>query len=156
MKSHPTSLIILSLTLLLTACVPIPAAPPETSPALPTPTPAPPAAEPKAGLSDLASGLAKIDQSDDIQQYSQLLDEFAACMNADINTEEDAPNYSDSETIAVSIFFAGMLTISGIFVQQFEQAFSENNAADDQTEHEPSFYEMLEVGLTACLEDESE
>ena len=35
-------------------------------------------------------------------------------------------------------------------------AFTENTAAGDETEDEPSAYEMLEMGLTACLENESE
>ena len=118
-------------------------------------TPAP-AADTKAGFSDLASALAKIDESDDIQQYAKLLDEFAACRQADIISEEDSPEYSESEIVAMSIYFAGMLSMAQLFTLAFEDAFSENTAAGDETEDEPSTYEMLELGLTACLENESE
>ena len=76
MKLHPSYPFILSLALLLSACVPIPATAPETTAPVSNLTPAP-AADTKAGFSDLASALAKADESDDIQQYAQLLDEFA-------------------------------------------------------------------------------
>ena len=155
MKPHPAYPIILSLALLLSACVPIPATAPEPTPPVSNPTPAS-AAETKAGFSDLASALAKADESDDIQQYSQLLDEFNACMQADVNNEEDIPEFSDSETVAVSIYFAGMLSMAQFFMLEFEDAFTENTAAGDETEDEPSAYEMLEMGLTACQENESE
>ncbi len=155
MKPHPALLIILSLALLLSACVPIPATAPETTAPVSNLTPAP-AADTKAGFSDLASALAKADESDDIQQYAQLLDEFVACMQADVYNEEDSPEYSDSEIVAVSIYFAGMLSMAQFFILEFEEAFTENAAAGDETEDEPSTYEMLEMGLTACLENESE
>ena len=155
MKQHPIFTIILSLALLLSACVPIPATAPETTAPASNPTPNP-AADTKAGFSDLASGLAKADKSDDIQQYSHLLDEFAACMQADTNNEEDSPEYTDSETVAISIFYAGMLAMAGIFMQEFEQAFTEDTAAVDETEDEPSAYEFLEMALTVCLQNESE
>ena len=150
MKLHPACPIILSLAILLAACVPIPATAPETSAAVSNPTPAP-AADTKAGFSDLASGLAKADESDDIQQYSQLLDEFVACMQADMNNGEDTPEYSESEIVAVSIYFAGMLSMAQLFALAFEEAFTENTAAGDETEDEPSAYEMLGMALTACL-----
>ncbi len=155
MKRNPISLLTLSLTLLLTACVPIPATPPSTTAALPSPTPDP-TAETKAGFSDLASALAKTDESDDLQQYSQLMDEFAACMQADAANEEEGPEFSESETVAMSIFFAGMLSMGQFFALAFEEAFTENTAAGDETEDEPSGYQMLEMALTACLQTESE
>ncbi len=145
MNRHPIFTIILTLSLLLSACVPIPATPPE-----------PTAAETNAGLSDLASALAKIDESDDIQQYAHLMDEFVACMQADVFTEEDSPEYSESEMAAVSIFFGGMLSMAQFFSQAFEDAFTEDSAANDQSENEPSAYEMLEMALTACLQTEPE
>ena len=148
-----TYIITLTLTLLLTACVPIPATPPPTTAALPTPDSA---AEPKASFSDLASALAKIDESDEIQLYFQILDEFVACMQADMNSGEDVPELTDSETVAVSIFFGGMLSMGQFFALAFEQAFTEDNAAAGETENETSTYEMLEMGLAGCLEDESE
>ena len=144
---------IITLTLLLIACVPIPATSPATPAALLTPTPDP-AEEPKAGFSDLASALAKVDESDDIQQYHQILDEFAACMQADMNNGEDIPELTDSETVAVSIFFAGMLSMGQFFALAFEEAFTENTAPGDETENEPSAYGMLEMALIACLQNE--
>ena len=42
------------------------------------------------------------------------------------------------------------------FSQAFEDAFTEDSAANDQTENEPSAYEMLEMALTACLQTEPE
>ena len=81
MKTHPALPIVLSLAILLSACVPIPATAPETTAPVSHPRPAP-AADTKAGFSDLASGLAKIDKTDDIQPCAQLLDEFAACRQA--------------------------------------------------------------------------
>ena len=156
MKLHPICPIILSFALLLTSCVPIPATPPP-KPIASIPTPLPnPAPEPKAGFSYLASALAKIDETDDIQQYSKLLDEFAACMQADVNDEEESPEFSESEIVAMSIYFAGMLSMGQFFALAFEDAFTESAAAGDETEDEPSAYEMLEMGLTACLESESE
>lgn len=152
---YSTYLITLSLTLLLTSCVPIPATPPSTTAALPTPIPSP-AAETKAGFSDLASALAKADESDDIQQYAQLLDEFAACTQADISNEEEGPEYTESETVAVSIFSVGLLAMAGVFMQEFSQAFTEDTAAADEAEDEPSAYEFLEMALTVCLQNETE
>lgn len=151
---YSTYLITLTLTLLLTACVPIPATPQATTTVLPGPTPHP--AETKASFSDLVSALAKIDESDEIQLYSQILDEFVACMQADMNSGEDVPELTDSETVAVSIFFGGMLSMGQFFALAFEQAFTEDNAAAGETENEISTYEMLEMGLAGCLEDESE
>ena len=90
MNRLPICPIVLSLAILLSACVPIPATPPETTAPVSNPTPDP-ATETKAGYSDLASGLAKADKSDDIQPYAQLLDEFAACMQADVTNEEESP-----------------------------------------------------------------
>ena len=82
-------------------------------------TPAP-AADTRAGFSDLASALAKIDETDDIQKYAKLLDEFAACRQADIISEEDSPEYSESEKVAVSIYFAGILSMAQLFTLAFE------------------------------------
>ena len=56
----------------------------------------------------------------------------------------------------MSIYFAGMLSMAQFFMLEFEEAFTENTAAGDETEDEPSAYEMLEMALTACLENESE
>ena len=77
-------------------------------------------------------------------------------MQADVNNEEDPPEFSDSELVAVSIYFAGMLSIAQLFTLAFEDAFTENAATGDETEDEPSAYEMLEMALTACLANESE
>ena len=77
-------------------------------------------------------------------------------MQADVNDEEESPEFSKSEIVAVSIYFAGMLSMAQFFILEFEEAFTENAAAGDETEDEPSTYEMLEMGLTACLENESE
>ena len=151
----PICPIVLSLTLLLSACVPIPATAPQTTAPVSNPTPAP-ATETKAGYSDLASALAKADETDDSQQYSKLLDEFAACMQADVTNEEESPEFSESEIVAMSIYFAGMLSMGQFFMLQFEEALTENAAAGDETEDEPSAYEMLEMGLTVCLQNESE
>ena len=118
-------------------------------------TPAP-AADTKAGCSALASALAKIDETDDIPKYSKLLNEFAACRQADIISEEESPEFSESETVAMSIYFAGMLSMGQFFMLQFEEVLTENAAAGDETEDEPSAYEMLEMGLTVCLQNESE
>ena len=155
MNRLPICPIVLSLAILLSACVPIPATAPETTAPVSNPSPAP-AADTKAGFSDLASALAKIDETDDIQPYAQLLDEFAACMQADVTNEEESPEFSESETVAMSIYFAGMLSMGQFFMLQFEEALTENAAAGDETEDEPSAYEMLEMGLTACLQNESE
>ena len=77
-------------------------------------------------------------------------------MQAGVYNEEDSPEYSESEIVAVSIYFAGILSMAQLFTLAFEDAFTENAAAGDETEDEPSTYEMLEMGLTACLENESE
>ena len=108
------------------------------------------AADTKAGCSDLASALPKIDETDDIQQYAKLLYEFAVCRQADMNNEEEGPEFSETEKVAVSIYFAGILSMAQLFTLAFEDAFTENTAANDQTEDEPSTYEMLEMALTAC------
>ena len=155
MNRLPICPIVLSLTLLLSACVPIPATAPQTTAPVSNPSPAP-AADTKAGYSDLASALAKADETDDSQPYAQLLDEFAACRQADIISEEDSPEFSESEKVAVSIYFAGILSMAQLFTLAFEDAFTENAATGDETEDEPSTYEMLEMALTACLENESE
>ena len=155
MNRLPICPIVLSLAILLSACVPIPATAPETTAPVSNPTPAP-ATETKAGYSDLASALAKADETDDSQPYAQLLDEFAACMQADVTNEEESPEFSESETVAMSIYFAGMLSMGKFFMLQFEEALTENAAAGDETEYEPSAYEMLEMGLTVCLQNESE
>ena len=155
MNRLPICPIVLSLTLLLSACLPIPATAPETTAPVSHPTPDP-ATETKAGYSDLASALAKADETDDSQQYSKLLDEFAACMQADVTNEEESPEFSESEIVAMSIYFAGMLSMGQFFMLQFEEALTENAAAGDETEDEPSAYEMLEMGLTVCLQNESE
>ena len=91
-----------------------------------------PAADTKAGFSDLASALAKIDETDDIPKYAKLLDEFAACRQADIISEEDSPEYSESEKVAVSIYFAGILSMAQLFTLAFEDAFTENAATGDE------------------------
>ena len=155
MNRLPICPIVLSLTLLLSACVPIPATAPQPTAPVSHPTPDP-ATETKAGFSDLASALAKADETDDSQPYAQLLDEFAACMQADVTNVEESPEFSESEKVAMSIYFAGMLSMGLFFMLQFEEAFTENAAAGDETEDEPSAYEMLEMGLTACLQNESE
>ena len=155
MNRLPICPIVLSLTLLLSACLPIPATAPQTTAPVSHPTPDP-ATETKAGYSDLASALAKADETDDSQPYAQLLDEFAACMQADVTNEEESPEFSESEKVAMSIYFAGMLSMGQFFMLQFEEALTENAAAGDETEDEPSAYEMLEMGLTACLQNESE
>ena len=155
MNRLPICPIVLSLTLLLSACLPIPATAPQPTAPVSSPSPAP-SPETKAGFSDLASALAKADETDDIQPYAQLLDEFAACMQADVTNEEESPEFSESEKVAMSIYFAGMLSMGLFFMLQFEEALTENAAAGDETEDEPSAYEMLEMGLTACLQNESE
>ena len=155
MNRLPICSIVLSLALLLSACVPIPATAPQTTAPVSHPTPDP-ATETKAGYSDLASALAKADETDAIQPYAQLLDEFAACMQADVTNEEESPEFSESEIVAMSIYFAGMLSMGLFFMLQFEEALTENAAAGDETEDEPSAYEMLEMGLTVCLQNESE
>ena len=155
MRPHPISLITLTLTLLLAACVPIPPAPPPTAAPLPTPTPAP-AAETKAGFSDLASGFAKIDQSDDVQQYAQLLDEIDACMQAARLREEVNADLSDSEIVAVTIYFAGLFSMAQLFASQFESAFPQNSPVGDGGEIDSSTYQLLEMALSACQPSEPE
>jgi len=71
-----------------------------------------------------------------------------------MNNGEDIPELTDSETVAVSIFFAGMLSMGQFFALAFEEAFTENTAPGDETENEPSAYEMLEMALIACLQNE--
>ena len=66
MNRLPICPIVLSLTLLLSACVPIPATAPQPTAPVSHPTPDP-ATETKAGFSDLASALAKADETDDSQ-----------------------------------------------------------------------------------------
>ena len=146
MNRHPIFTIILSLTLLLSACVPIPATPPETAP-----TP-----ETKAGLSDLASALAKADESDDIPRYAQRLDQLNACMLADVANQEDSPEYSDSETVAMSIYFAGVLFMAQFFTQAFEGAMPKTLPPSNLTEDEPSAYEMIDMALIACQQNDLE
>ena len=145
MKLHPIALITLSLTLLLTACVPIPASPP----AIPTP-----AAETKAGFSDLASGFAKIDRSDDVQPYAQLLDEIDACMQAARLREEVNADLSDSEIVAVTIYFAGLFSMAQLFASQFETAFPQNSPVGENGKIDSSTYELLEMALSACQPSE--
>ena len=145
MKLHPTLLITLSLTLLLTACVPIPPNPPAT------PTP-----ETKAGFSDLASGFAKIDRSDDVQKYAQLLDKIDACMQAARLREEQNLDLSDSEIVAVTIYFAGLFSMAQLFASQFETAFPQNSPVGDDGEIDSSTYELLEMALYACQPGEPE
>ena len=77
-------------------------------------------------------------------------------MQAGVNNEEESPEFSVSEIVAVSIYFAGMLSMAQFLMLEFEEAFTENTAAGDETEDEPSTYEMLEMALAACLENESE
>ncbi len=148
MIRHPVFIITVTLSLLLSACVPIPAIPPDPIPA--------PTAETNAGISDLASGLAKLDQSNNIQSYAQLLDEFVACMQADMNANEEFPELSDTETVAVSFFFAGILSMAQVFAQQFEQALAQESSPYNETAEGPSVYDMLEMALAACLENGSE
>lgn len=149
MRPHQISLIPLILTLLLTSCVPIPVTPPAITSALPTSTPDH-AAETKIGYSDLANGLAKVDQSDDIQQYVQLLNEFADCMQA-FNSEEENMDMSDSEIVALTIFYAGMFSMA-----QFFEMETENIPVADDGEIESSIYNLLETVVSACQGNEPE
>ena len=153
MRPHPISLITLALTLLLAACVPIPATPPATVAPLPTPAPTP---ETKAGFSDLASGFAKIDQSGDVQHYAQLLDEIDACMQAARFREEQNVDLSDSEIVAVTIYFAGLFSMAQLFASQFETAFPQNSPVGDDGVIDSSTYELLEMALSACQSGEPE
>ena len=153
MRPHPISLITLALTLLLAACVPIPPTPPATVAPLPTPAPA---AETKAGFSDLASGFAKIDQSGDIQKYAHLLDEIDACMQAARFEEEQNVDLSDSEIVAVTIYFAGLFSMAQLFASQFETAFPQNSPVGDDGVIDSSTYELLEMALSACQPGEPE
>ena len=147
MRPHQISLISIALALLLTSCVPIPATPPDITSALPTPTPDL-VAEIKVGYSDLANGLAKIDQSDDIQQYAQLLNEFADCMQV-LRNEEENMDLSDREMVALTFYYAGMFTMAQIFAME-----ADNLPVGDGGEFESSIYNLLEMVVSACQGNE--
>ena len=79
------------------------------------------------------------------------MDEIATCIQVYLFIEEESPAFSDSEAAAVTIFFAGMLSMMQLFAQEFEQDLTEDSAASDETGDESSAYEMLEMAFaTAC------
>lgn len=136
MKLHQIPTVALALSLLLTSCVPIPTTPP--TPDL--------AAEVKTGYSDLAIGLARIDESDDIQRYVQVLDEFADCMQV-LRNEEANMDLSDSELVALTIYYAGVFSVVHLFVLE-----TENSPASNDGKTPSSIYDQLEITLSTCEE----
>ena len=70
--------------------------------------------------------------------------------------EEENVDLSDSEIVAVTIYFAGMFSMAQLFASEFETAFTENSPVGDEREVESSTYELLEMALSACQGSESE
>ncbi|MDE0141163.1 MAG: hypothetical protein OXI80_00130 [Caldilineaceae bacterium] len=136
MKLHQIPTVALTLSLLLTSCVPI-------SPVPPTPDLA---AEIKTGYSDLAIGLARIDQSNDIQRYVQVLNEFADCMQV-LRNEEANMDLSDSELVALTIYYAGVFSMVQVFVLE-----TENSPASNDGKISSSIYDQLKITLSTCEE----
>jgi len=139
----PRLLAIAALALIVTACVPIKSVQESSEPAAQEVT------EAKAGLSDLASFFAKADEADDPGKYTALIYEIEHCLHPNLTEKEKIEGVRDGEIwvspgeiVATTIYSVGLFTALG----PQEQVYP------DDSNDEPSMYELLELALAACTE----
>lgn len=139
----PRLLTIAALALIVTACVPI------TSEQEPSQPAAQETTEAKASLSDLASFFAKADEADDPGEYTALIYEIEHCLHPNLTEKEKIEGVGDGEIrvspgeiVAATIYSVGLFTALG----PQEQVYS------DDSNEEPSMYELLELALASCME----
>ncbi len=138
---NPKLLAIAALALIVTACIPITSDQEALQPA------AQEATEAKAGLSDLASFFAKADEADDPGKYTALIYEIEHCLHPNLTEKEKIEGVRDGDTwvspgeiVATTIYSVGLFTALG----PHEQVYP------DDSNDEPSMYELLELALAAC------
>lgn len=112
----------------------------------------PPPPSPKADLNDLATMLARMDESDNSEEYSALLREFSDCFLSNLTAREREVGLGDdnesaitpAQITAVTLFQAGIFAVVG----RYEQA-----QVVEQADPSPSIvnmYELLEGALAIC------
>ena len=129
--------IVILAAVLLAACVPIPPEPPQEIDD-----------EVKAGLSDLASALARGDAAHSQEEYADLINEVVACLEGDGNSDATNPlkDMPPAEAMAMTIWGMGFLSM----MWQTMIMFDESSDSDDDVENN---YELLEGALAACRQD---
>lgn len=124
------------LALILSACVPVP-----TEQTAPTVTSMPEHwTDATAGLHDFASVLAIADETDDLEPYLALVEEFADCMADDLDEEEE--ELSPSEMVAMTIWASGLFAAFSWF--NFE------NGGEDTS------YSYIQGAIEACRQSNEE
>lgn len=106
----------------------------------------------KADLNDLASILARMDESENSIAYTALLQEFSDCFLRSLSARERKEGLGDegglaitpAQITAVSLFQAGVFAIVG----QFERAQKVDRAGPSPDA--VNMYELLEGGLAVC------
>ena len=115
-------------------------------------TPQPPS--PRADLNDLASALAKVDESDSSERHAAILREFTDCFLSGMNAEEREEGLSDdngnaitpAQITALTLFQAGMFAVMGLYEQPHVVERADNFSST------VTMYELLEGALALCEE----
>ena len=153
MKGYAKRVSALLAVIILSACVAIP----KTSPTEPTP-------EAKGGLSDLASALAKMDDSpftdrnsvNEADKYLGLLIELKECILIELGPE-DSTKFTPEELAAQMVYFVGFHQLLA-FVHHVEAARAAGNLEELQRtnpeDDEREFYHALVFTLESCQEAE--
>ena len=141
-------LLIVGFALFTAACVPI--TPEASVPEVDIATPQPPS--PRADLNDLASVLAKVDESDDSDKHAAILQKFADCFLSGMTAREREEGLSDNPGNAITPAQITALTLfqAGVFaaIGQYEQLHAVEQA--DSFPNMTSMYELLEGALAMC------
>ena len=141
-------LLIVGFALFTAACVPI--TPEASVPEVDIATPQPPS--PRADLNDLASVLAKVDESDDSDKHAAILQKFADCFLSGMTAREREEGLSDNPGNAITPAQITALTLfqAGVFaaIGQYEQLH-----AVEQADSFPNMTSMVttQPRLGSCL-----
>lgn len=124
----------------------------------PPPTPAPEHwTERAASLHDFASVLAAADETDHVEPYMALVQEFADCMGSTLDDEDEElyKGLSPPEMVAMTIWASGLYAAFSWFsLTNFEVSEGGEEDSTEETE-EISAYEYMEAALALC-QDETE
>ena len=104
--------------------------------------------EPKDGLTDLASALAKLDEHPDPTEYLELLLELDVCVWEDLEGES-TPNLSDTESVAITIYTLGALMAARTF-ERHEAIRAGALDEEDSLSSERLWYQSLLLAGQGC------
>ena len=106
--------------------------------------------EVETSLTDLATILAKWNESDNVDLYLALVEEFSNCVLEDVDYSGVDYVVSDAELVAMTIWLSGLMGT----IAQFEFSFSDMSESGEEESEETSGFDYLVGAIEVCYQSE--